>query len=281
MIALPRPDKARFDGAVRYLRLEGIFPTPYTMHEFLELYLLRSGTMHITIENETYTLNPGDLVVLAPFTFHSNDVSYDAVLDVVMAAPHICPEIDQFFREQKLACPVVRGSDVPPLILAILDRFQTLIPALPHKLQPAREPCLSYLMGTEDCAPIRTYLSVLLLELQQAVDLVPSDGQGGGAMQRVLQYCTTNFQQDLTRDSVAKACKVSPGFISLIFNRLGISFRDYINTLRISHAYELLVNTKKPITEIIYESGFSNQGTFNRNFQDRFGRSPRDLRHGK
>jgi len=80
---------------------------------------------------------------------------------------------------------------------------------------------------------------------------------------------------------VAKACKVSPGFISQSFQRLGISFRDYINNLRISHAYELLVNTKKPITEIIYESGFSNQGTFNRNFQDRFGRSPRDLRHHK
>ena len=281
MIVLPQPDKNRFDGAVRYLRLQTILPSPYTMHEFLELYILRRGSLEITVDGVTSLLQAGDMVILAPFTFHSSADSRDAELEILMAAPHTCPQIDRLFQGKKLADPILRADSVPPLVLAMMDRFSTLFPTLPGKTLDERPIRQSHLLRTEDCGIIRHYLSVLLLELEQNISLIPTDGQGASAMQRVLQYCTTNFQQELTRESVSKACKVSPGFISLIFQRLGVSFRDYVNTLRISHAYELLVNSKKPITEIIYESGFSNQGTFNRNFQDRFGRSPRDIRHGK
>ena len=92
---------------------------------------------------------------------------------------------------------------------------------------------------------------------------------------KILQYCTTHCKEDLTVESVAEALSISRSCVSHIFSsRISMPFCDYINSLRLSEATELLKNRDYSITEVSNLSGFPTIRTFNRAFQKRYGMPP-------
>ena len=271
----------QYGGAFRLVRFDSMLPYPYTMHEHFELFYIKKGSITLTIDDVTVTLHEGDLSLTVPFVFHKNELAPTAVVEMMNIAPYICSEAAQVFGNKRPLRPYLRSNEISPLVRELL----TTIPSFVKELQPpkhyAEVHSTSYAFSRDRCSPIQAYLTVLLLELSHNMPLVEINERNITTMQKVLKYCTANFNQEITRHSVSRDCNVSLGMISQTFNRLGTSFRDYVNTLRINRAYQLLTTTKKPITEIIYECGYSNQGTFNRNFQLQFGKSPRDVRHRK
>lgn len=60
---------------------------------------------------------------------------------------------------------------------------------------------------------------------------------------------------------------------------MGITFLRYLNEVRISHAGRLLMNTDMSISEVMSESGFTNQTIFNRLFKEIYGMTPRQARN--
>lgn len=59
---------------------------------------------------------------------------------------------------------------------------------------------------------------------------------------------------------------------------MGITFLRYLNEVRISHAGRLLTTTDLPVSEVMNESGFTNQTIFNRLFKELYGMTPRQVR---
>ena len=59
---------------------------------------------------------------------------------------------------------------------------------------------------------------------------------------------------------------------------MGITFLRYLNEVRISHAGRLLMNTDMSVSEVMNESGFTNQTIFNRLFKEIYGMTPRQAR---
>ena len=53
---------------------------------------------------------------------------------------------------------------------------------------------------------------------------------------------------------------------------------EYINELRLSYAYNLIINTNLKITDICYEAGFGNLASFYTLFQKNYGTSPKNFR---
>lgn len=269
----------RNGGTFHYVQFHGMLPYPYTMHEHFELFRVQKGNLTVTIDDVPVSLEEGDVSLTAPFVFHKSELSHTAVVEMMDIPPHLCAEVAQLYNKQKPRQPYIRKADLPPLVSNLLDAIPTIIQSMAEDI--GMDGNHTYALDRQKSTDIQPYLSVLLLELTRCMELIPADEHNVNSMQKVLKYCTANFAQEITRHIVARDCNVSLGMISQTFNRLGTSFRDYINTLRINRAYQLLITTKKPITEIIYECGYSNQGTFNRNFYAQFGKSPRGIRHGK
>lgn len=84
----------------------------------------------------------------------------------------------------------------------------------------------------------------------------------------------------LTREELALEMGTNRQYlIEAIKEKTGKTFNEYIYSFRLKYAYDSIVNDKtKPITEIFLESGFTTKGTFNRNFKERFGMTPSELR---
>jgi len=96
---------------------------------------------------------------------------------------------------------------------------------------------------------------------------------------RVCEYINSNYQQDISQPFVAEMVHMSPSSFSTFFKKtVGLTFVDYVNNLRISHACRLLIETEHSILEICHLAGFNNLSNFNRRFLNSKGSSPREFR---
>jgi AraC-like DNA-binding protein len=80
--------------------------------------------------------------------------------------------------------------------------------------------------------------------------------------------------------AVAEALRISPRYVQKLFQSTGKTFTGYVNELRLERAFALLCETaatRKRISEIALQVGFSDLSYFDRSFRRRYGTSPSDI----
>ena len=104
---------------------------------------------------------------------------------------------------------------------------------------------------------------------------IEKTGTVGDNVLTILQYCTNHYKEDISVDTVAEQLGLSRSCVSHIFStRICMNFCDYVNSLRLKDAEELLQNKHYSVTEIANLAGFSTIRTFNRAFSKKYGCSP-------
>ncbi|MDQ8187196.1 helix-turn-helix transcriptional regulator [Pelagicoccus sp. SDUM812002] len=88
-------------------------------------------------------------------------------------------------------------------------------------------------------------------------------------------------QEPLSLAAVASGVGISRERLSRLFHEtLGITFSAYLNHARLETARKLLRQTKKPVTEIAFISGFQSLSQFHRRFKSAESKSPSAYREG-
>lgn len=92
-------------------------------------------------------------------------------------------------------------------------------------------------------------------------------------------YLLNNFQKPINAGQVARKFGFSYSAFSHYFKkRTTISFKSYLNRIRLGHASKLLQETDIKIAVICYQCGFNNLSNFNRAFKNRYKCSPKIYR---
>ena len=98
-------------------------------------------------------------------------------------------------------------------------------------------------------------------------------------MLEILEYCARHYREELSLGSICREFNVSRSHISHTFSsRVGMSFPDYVNSLRLNDAANLLKEQNYSITAISNIAGFPTIRTFNRVFMNWFGITPSQYR---
>jgi len=83
----------------------------------------------------------------------------------------------------------------------------------------------------------------------------------------VITFIMDNYDNQLTQEQVAEYIKMTPSYFSKYFKKVtGQRFIEFVNSLRVNKACELLSHSELPITEICFQVGFNNIANFNRRF---------------
>ncbi|MBU1331484.1 MAG: AraC family transcriptional regulator [Gammaproteobacteria bacterium] len=105
------------------------------------------------------------------------------------------------------------------------------------------------------------------------------DEQHVERINRAVDYIFQHYAQDLSQEEVAEYLGMTPTYFSRFFKQAtGRGFVEFVNRLRVSKSCELLSKSDKPVTEVCFESGFSNISNFNRRFQQLKGMTPSGYR---
>jgi AraC-like DNA-binding protein len=98
-------------------------------------------------------------------------------------------------------------------------------------------------------------------------------------VERARQLIEERHVDDLSLDQVAHAVNVSTFHFCKMFKRAtGMTFTEYLSTVRIAKAKKLLANPQLRVSEIAFEVGFASLTHFNRMFRRITGQSPTNFR---
>ncbi len=105
-----------------------------------------------------------------------------------------------------------------------------------------------------------------------------SAGEGNQHIQRAIEYIQTHYSEDITREDVANTIYVAPVYFSSLFKqKTGLSFIDYLTTIRMQKAIELL-KTRMKVSEISQKVGYQSRNRFYINFRQYTGYTPTEYR---
>jgi YesN/AraC family two-component response regulator len=98
-------------------------------------------------------------------------------------------------------------------------------------------------------------------------------------IQQAVRYIKDNYRTDIRLAAVARESRLSPAHFSRIFKKvMSLSYRDYLNSQRITEAKDLLRTSAQSITEIATSLGFSDPTGFGRIFKKLTGHTPSAFR---
>ncbi|GAB3636447.1 AraC family transcriptional regulator [Hymenobacter arcticus] len=98
-------------------------------------------------------------------------------------------------------------------------------------------------------------------------------------IEKVFEYMNANYSRPITLMEVAKVANMpEASFSRFIKKRIGSTFIDSLNEIRLGHATRMLIDTTHNVAEVAYKCGFNNISNFNRTFKKRKGCTPKEFR---
>ena len=95
----------------------------------------------------------------------------------------------------------------------------------------------------------------------------------------ITSYMKENYTGDLTLEEVAQIFDYSPNYLSRMFQKYaGITFKSYIQSVRLGYAVKDLEDGRYSITEVALKNGFSGSKALARAFQKKYGMLPSKYR---
>jgi two-component system response regulator YesN len=93
------------------------------------------------------------------------------------------------------------------------------------------------------------------------------------------EFIWGNYNKDISLQKMAGAVGISPFYLSHLFRKeMGISFLEYLTSVRISAAKKLLEQTNLSILEICLQAGYQDPSHFAKIFKKKEGLRPAEYR---
>ena len=117
--------------------------------------------------------------------------------------------------------------------------------------------------------------------LNEFVELVYSsqDARKVTQIRPAINYIDANYDKPISLADIARISHLSVSRLAHIFKeQMGITIIDYLTSVRIERAKQLLLATGQSCTEICFQVGYNNQSYFSRTFKELVGMTPRQFR---
>lgn len=93
--------------------------------------------------------------------------------------------------------------------------------------------------------------------------------KGEGRIQKVIDFIGENYYQDITLEGLAEVANMTTNSFCRYFkSRTGKTAFEFIREYRVNKACQMLINGKKTITDICFDTGFNSFSSFNRIFKN-------------
>lgn len=249
-------------------------------HNYYEFYYLLHGSRRMFLNNKVYSLHDGDMVAINKGAIHRTTYLIEqgaAILNcerivIAFSDDYVRDFIDMIGNEQflsaftdgKITIPEKKRAYFEDLLLRILeeDKYKDTFSALLCKKYC--EEMMLFLLR---------YGNVTTSEVDESRLVVDHE------MEAAVVYINEHFKDEIDLHNMALRANMSQSHFSKRFKKaIGFGFKEYLNTVRIKYACELLTSTDMTITEISEKCGYMDSNYFGDAFRKMKGVSPRDYR---
>lgn len=233
---------------------------PLHIHNTMEIYVNLSGNVSFMVENHTYPISRGSVIITKPFEYH-HCIHHDN-----SAHEHYCIRVSNCEDIELLSLFLHREKGENNHIE--LTDEQTI----------SLKKHLDILLNIENCSSLDKYYHFIriLQIIQNNTATMESDYSDNMPpnLRKVLNAISEQYASHITVASLAADVFVSVGTLERQFKKyLNISPTEYIKRKRLSEAMHLL-NKGVSVSQAAYQCGFPDASNFIKVFKKNFGQTP-------
>ena len=232
-------------------------------HDFYEIDVIIGGKAETMINGKIETAERGAVYFMTPEDFHEyRELEALKVLNI------------QFFGDDvhsTLLRPLADGekrsfSPTEEAFMIICDLFSVM--------QRSAE------MGGEASEILPRLLESLLTVMGKFATTTDDEKRHTPPdIQSALVYIQEHFRENPSLSSVASLLSLNERYFCARFKKYtGRTYKEYLRRTKLRFARKLILSTDFSMTDIYERCGYGTQSHFNREFKERYGVSPRDLR---
>lgn len=243
-------------------------------HSDLEIGILLEGSVELLLENKRILLEKNDIYVINRYQVHSflKTDTPNVILAFQIHAEfykNVCSNLTRIQFEN------------------IVNKTRPLYPLLRQTLFNCAQ---VYFKETEyfelKCASLLMDALHILTQCGGNISLSEKEyGQARSSalrLNRITDYISEHYTERLMLEDISELEGITTFHASHFMKKmLGVSFQNYLNTLRFEHAYRLAAQTALTILDLCMESGFSSSRYLNQMFVKRLGMTVTEFRRLK
>ncbi len=252
------------------------FPWSYHYHPEFELVLVFGGSGRRHVGNHLSYYEDGDLVLIGSNLPHAG-FGYDSI------GEH--EEIVIQFKEDFLGANFFDKPEMQT-IKKLFERSQQGIVFFGHTLPIVKNKLKKLLQLSQLERLLELILIFQILAKSVEYELLNNADtrydfkqKDQIRLKRIYEYVEQNFQNPIDINAAAEVANLTvPSFCNYFKKTVNQTFTDFMNEYRINFACKLLM-TEKSITDICFESGFTNASYFSKVFKLIKGKSPMQFKN--
>lgn len=239
-------------------------------HEFYEVNLIWSGTMHYRVGERSYHLTSGDILLLSPGQEHQPEPEAEQG-----PCERVVLWIASSFLHQFRSFGFDPGACFNGSCLRFEDESTMRIGELLDRC--LRESTAEDFGAAMMADTIVIQAMILINRLYRKMVQGDRRGRSGSLVSSVLEYINNHYADELTLDSLANRFFISKYHLSREFGRIvGIPVHRYITQKRLVMAKQLLTEGR-PSSMVYQHCGFGDYSNFYRAFRGEYGVSPKEF----
>jgi xylan 1,4-beta-xylosidase len=238
---------------------------PPHWHKEIELLLVLSGRAQVAIGQLRFEAKEGDVVVVNRDEVHSTSTDDESSLIIMglQIDPEFCgillPGFAKTWFSNRSFIERDDGS-------AVLDWMRYYLARILWETIEMDEGYQVVLQGM--VYMIISYLTRNCRQTMAAAERLEVARDEFRGLRPILEFVDAHFMEKLSLHDIAASRGVSHYYLSHLFKaHVGVPFGEYVNSIRIAKALDLLAYSDQKIIDIIYTCGFSGPEFFYKTFK--------------
>ena len=245
--------------SIAFSKDEGDWKSIMHTHHFTELLFVVSGEGSFSFNQEQSPLRRGDLVIIPPYTEHTERSSQNHPLEYYVLGIDGISFLSQKDREcAQVFCNFEHDPSIHELFRQMLYEIRTA--------QYGSQTICQHL------------LEILILKIIRSQQLIPvsiNSIRMTKECAQIKEYLDSNYAEHITLDTLPGLTHMNKYYMVHSFTKYaGLSPIQYLNQTRLKRAQHLLKNTNYSISDIASSTGFSSQSYFTQIFRKNFNMTP-------
>lgn len=223
-------------------------------HHYYELYFLFKGDRKVFINEKSFNAKPYTVFFISPYTLHKTmGDEYSERINVYVSKEFLNESNVKFLNEVANNHYVLSQENAEFLYKVLLNASNN---------------------QSNDKENIIATTNAILFYLKSQ-ELKLGKEPTNATLQKILKYVNNNFDSNVTIKDICEKFYISKSSLFRIFNsNLQCSVLEYVLTLRLNHAKNLLTSTNLRIEEIAKTCGFNSANYFSLIFKRKVKLSP-------
>lgn len=241
-------------------------------HDVYEFYYLLHGKINYIVQGETFTLEPGDIILIPPYATHKTQPDgKEAHQRILFTIPkNMLQEIFEKSNFKNISCDSIIFFHPTNSQQNNFRKYVNLL-------------CENYYLHKNDNEYLtKCLLSLVFFQLDNmgndvaALDL---NKNFPSSLYKIINYIEVNYQDNISLKDLSEMVFLTEEYICSLFKKhLDISFKEFLIQTRINVAKKLLSTTNLSSKQIAFKCGFTSSNHFCKVFKKEVELSPLTFR---